>query len=299
MAAVITALTLWLVWLGYGYDLAYLGEFGLSPEQLGHGSSDFLLRSFRPVLAMAEALVKFKEWETQQRLLIELAWASAAMASCASLLLALGAYAYSLRRLGPTGQERYVASCFSAVWSSNPVLAVLQLLSPLKRPVHAVRAAWVDESRRWMLWTRLVALGGGPAIGVAGLVIGYATVTVAVLVFGVVILAISGWPLSATQAGTRSARAEVIEPTKCAKPGGHQGPHCVRIVIRGCESVRGRLIDRNSQRVFIFVKAHGGHVDFPLAGTVVEDVSDESAATHGGGEMTQNCRAQSRDGAAP
>lgn len=281
LAAAVTALTLWLIWIGYGYDLGYLGEFGLSPEQMGRGTSDFLLRSYRPLLAMAESLVKFNAWEAQHRLLLALAWPVAIVALFASSVLALGAYVYSLRRRGPTGQERWVAARCAVFWSSNLVLAVRELVTPVMSPALAIRSAWADETTRWFVPTRLVGVAGGLAISFAAFASMYALILVCAFVLVLAITAVSGWPLSATQAGVRSAREGVINPAKCAVPPSYEGPHCVRIVIRDCEIARGRLVDRNAQRIFLFMKAQKTHVDLPLMGSVVEDVAEEQPSVQG------------------
>jgi hypothetical protein len=281
LAAAVTALTLWLIWLGYGYDLAYLGEFGLSPEQLGRGTSDFLLRSYRPLLAMAESLIKFDAWEAQQRILLRLAWSAAIVALFASSVLAFGAYAYSLRRRGSTTQERWVATRFAAFWSSNLLLAFRELVTPVLGPALALRSVWIDETTRWLVPTRLVGIAGGFAMSVAAFASMYALILACAILLGIAITAVSGWPLSATQAGVRSARDGVINPSKCAVPPSYEGPHCVRIVTKDCEVARGRLIDRSSQRIFLFVKARKTNVDLPLSGSVVEDVADEQPPAQG------------------
>ena len=281
LAAVVTVLTLWLIWLGYGYDLAYLGEFGLSPEQMGRGTSDFLLRSYRPLLAMAESLIKFEAWDAQQRILLGLAWAAAAVALFTSSVLAFSAYAYSLHRRGPTAHERWVAEQFAVFWSSSLLLAVRELVSPVMRPARAVRAVWIDETTRWVVPTRLVGVAGGLATSVAAFASMYALILTCAFVLGIAITAVSGWPLSATQAGMRSARDGVINPAKCAVPPSYEGPHCVSIVVKDCEVARGRLIDRSTQRVFLFIKAQKTHVDLPLSASVVEDVADEEPPMQG------------------
>ena len=275
LAWVVAALTLWLIWLGYGYDLGYLGEFGLSPEQLGRGTSDFLLRSYRPLLVMAESLIRAQSWETQQRLLLALAWPFGIVAALATLTLALGAYAYSVRRHGWTRQEQWLATPVLVLWRSNLMIAVRELASPLATPVRVVHRAWVDEGARWKIYTRLVGFAGGLAVGGMYLVVAYVLIVVSAFALGVAITAVSGWPLTATQAGRRSALESVIRPTKCGQPNSFEGPHCLRVVVQGCELARGRLIDRTSQRIFVFVRAKRAHVDLSLEGSIVEDVPDE------------------------
>ena len=281
LAATVTTLSLWLIWLGYGYDLAYLAEFGLSPEQLDRSASDFLLRSYRPLLAMAESLMKFNAWDSQQRILVGLVWPAALMALVTSALLALSAYAYSLRRRGSTYQERWVMTRVSALWSSNMLLAVRDLVAPVMRPARALRSVWVDKSTRWVFLTRVVGFAGGLAIGGALFVTMYVVILAAAFVLGVAITAVSGWPLTATQAGQKSAREGVIDPAKCAAARSYDGPHCVRVVINGCEVARGRLVDRGAQRIFLFMKAQNSPADFPMAKTIVEAVYDESPPSRG------------------
>ena len=72
--------TIFLTLIGYGYDVAYLEEFGLSPTMVQHGPLDFLLRSTYAMVAVIKFYNELAQLlgtiEGLQTIWARLSWAS-------------------------------------------------------------------------------------------------------------------------------------------------------------------------------------------------------------------------------
>jgi hypothetical protein len=279
LASFITLLSLWLIWMSYGYDLAYLEQFGLSPDQLGRSATDYLIRSYRPFLALLERMDKLFSWEGQAAIAEKLWWDSAGFALAVSLVLPFIAWCCSLTKGHKGYLEKKITIWTHAIWHSNVTLAVRDLCSPVAVPVRIIRTAWLNQSTRWLVKVRLLGYLGGFLSGLGMFAAMYVLLNVMLSAIGFVVILLTLFPLSAATTGERYAKNEIINPKSCAPLHSHKKPTCVRVIIKGCEVARGREIDRTDKRLFLYIRSTQKPItmELPLNDAIVETVFDEKS----------------------
>lgn len=294
-ASVITLISLWLIWISYGYDLAYLREFGLSPDQLGRSPSDYLIRSYRPFLELLDGFAKILTWDGQQSIRTDLMWASILVFVSLSIVFAVMAWLYSSKRGRSPYIEQFPLSWLlprlSVLWSSNMLLAARGLcssasrllrLTPLCAPAFRSlgnnHTTWQNRTTRWQVNTRLFGYGGGLATGASMFVAAYALFNVIFFVFATLIVTLTPLFFNGALAGARNAKMEVINPIHCVASLSQTRSICVRVIIKGCEVARGREIDRTDKRIFLYVRSTKKNIELPLNDAIVETVLDEKSA---------------------
>ena len=273
LAVIVSLYSLGLTLLGYGYDLAYLGELDLSPELVQRTPWDFLIRSYRP---LAEITVKVTAALSFDRSIdFTSIWLSDPVIRtslwCISALVPIVAFL-------PNRHE-------SMLWK----LAGQLLNTPwVKRCQGAASAAtaWTksrfeDRKNR----SRLLGYLGwlAPPLGAALLVFLMYWVLVAITIFALfgVILG----PMMGFNSGKRDANVRVKEATGCVASTLAQQP-CVAISRDGCEVARGRLIDIGTTRIFLrTLDSNRGILSVPLERNTVsvlvgEEATKSAAKTH-------------------
>lgn len=278
LAVIVSLYSLGLTLLGYGYDLAYLGELGLSPELAQRTPWDFLIRSYKP---LAEITVKVTAALSFDRsidftsiwLSDPVIWTSL---WCASALVPIVAFLPNRRESG--------------LWKLTRQLLNTSRAMCIRETASAV-AAWTksrfdDRNNR----LRLIGYLGwlAPPLGAALLVwlMYWAFVAVMTLaLFGVIL-----GPMLGFNSGKRDAANRVKQAQACVASIEHYQP-CVAINRDGCEIARGRLIDVGTTRIFLYhLDNKSGVLSVPLERNTVSILVSEEATKIA---ATRHCASQS------
>ena len=262
LLSVFPVLTIILTLIGYGYDLAYLEAFGLSPKMLGHGPLDFLLRATYGLLPLIDKSSTLKELLSTTKGLTQIWMATEWMRyTGAAVALALVLLAISAKEFAGTTPFRS------------------QLLTRNRDRAHWLKAqashAFEGVSKPWRFLLGSATMGWlappvtayllGAAVWVAG---------------SLVLLALTAAPIVGITGGRVYARELVIDPAHCAQKSSdgqriRDGATCVRVLKDGKELARGRLIDQTNNRVWLLRKRPWTVTSIPLDGAVVEYTDGE------------------------
>lgn len=222
--------TLCLTLMGYGYEMGYLNEFGLTPEALQRTPTDFLLRAYLPLVGAFEGVMGIWTREAFLRALLQVgdffmhAWVMV------PLCVAVPIYVY---------------------WRANRDATLMPLLRKLacSRPmwrIGTVVRRWTPGRPRllgWFGWTGAPALLLGAAtllyVGTGAVV--WATTFVLVVI-----------PASASTQGREAAIRNVKQARGCDTRVKLEHAPCVRVLQGDVELARGRLITRSAERVLLF-----------------------------------------------
>lgn len=253
---VVAAFTLVLTLLGYGWTAGSLSPFGLRAHDLQRTPLDFLLASEQVVvlyLKFAASASRNPPWHV----LFDL-WSASGIyalgAGCGVFFLTL---AWVRRSSIASAWDRYAAATFRR--------------TRIPHVVSHVRSSLAQKGRA-AYWGSAAIVG---ALYVIAVPLALAVVWAVIAVFSVLIAAI---PLQPAVMAERHTHAAVIAPAACRSLKGEQlnrqGAHCVKVVKDACEVARGRLIDGNEKRIWLFTKKPERVTSVPLDGSVVEDVSE-------------------------
>lgn len=255
--------TVILTLIGYGYDLAYLESFGLSPQTLDHGPLDFLLRSTYGLLRLIDKLNTLKDWLTTAEGVNQIWQGTEWMRYIgAAVALALLLLAIALKELA--GNAPFESSfLMRSIERSHRVLALAI------RTAASIRRDW-----RFLLGSAAVGWACPP-------VIAYLLGAILWIAGSLVLVALTAAPLAGFAAGKAYAHEGVIEPTHCRQTSGDgrkakDGALCVRVLKDGKELARGRLIDQKNNRAWLFRKQPWAVSAIPLDGAVIEYTGSES-----------------------
>lgn len=265
LALIVSLYSLGLTLLGYGYDLAYLGELGLSPELAQRTPWDFLIRSYKP---LAEITVK-----VTNALSLELAidftniWLSDPVIWtslwCLAALVPFVAFF-------PNRRE-------SMLWKLAGQLVNTPWVKRFGGAASAA-AAWTKlrfDDRKNRL--RLLGYLGwvAPPLGAALLVFLMYWVFVAVTFFA--LFGVIFGPMMGFNSGKRDANTRIEQAVGCVASTLNQQP-CVAISRDGCEVARGRLIDIGTTRIFLRpLDSNRGILSVPLERNTVSVLVGEEA----------------------
>lgn len=256
--------TVTLTLIGYGYDLAYLGEFGLSPQTVQHGPLDFLLRATYGLLPLIDTSNSLKELlsttEGLARIWGDSEWVRYVGAAVALTLLLLAIASKEFSSDAPFRSQRLLRTIGRARKVSAGVALVLGRISRAWRFVLGFAAAgWLSPPVLFYL------------IGAALWLVG-----------ALLLLALTAAPIIGIKAGKIHAREHVIDPARCVQKTGdgqliRDGASCVRVIKDGRELARGRLIDQTGNRVWLLRKHPWSVTSVPLDGAVVEYTDNEAS----------------------
>lgn len=264
LLSVLPVLTIILTLIGYGYDLAYLEAFGLSPQMLGHGPLDFLLRATYGLLPLIDKATALKDFlsttEGLARLWRDTEWMRYVGAAVALALLLLAIAAKELAGPAPFKSRFLVRSVESAH----------QLKTQVTRTFGGVSRAW-----RFVI--------GSATLGwLAPPVMTYLIGAILWFVGSLVLLGLTAAPIVGIAAGKAHAHKLVIEPAHCSQKSDtgettRDGAPCVSVLKDGKELARGRLIDQTSTRIWLLRKQPWTVVAIPLDGAVIEYTEHDSS----------------------
>lgn len=259
-------MTLGLSLMGYGRDAGYLGEFGLTPEQLQRTPLDFLLRGHFGILGLIKFDMSYsqalfsREWLMNQ-------WWSAQPTVLFFSIVAVATLAIA-HRFPPIDRRQLELHNPRRPWWGHRVLCNLRS----------------NESRDRRFRISLYSAPFVVAIVIPAILLSLAFLIhfiVDVLIVLNVLL-----PAGPADMGQHDAHTEVIDPTECRliQSSAH-GAHCIRVIRNGCEIARGRYIDQTQNRVWLYHKQGRNTSSAPLDGSVVEDVAIEDPQP-----IAQGCR---------
>ncbi len=256
--------TVALTLIGYGYDLAYLGEFGLSPQTVQHGPLDFLLRATYGLLPLIDQSNALKELlstaEGVARIWRDTEWVRYVGAAAALTLLLLAIAIKEFSGDAPFRSQRLERAMGSA----------RQIFARVALPLGGISKAW-----RFVLGFATVGWLAPP-------VVVYLLGAGLWFVGALVLLALTAAPFIGISAGKTHARELVIEPAHCVLKSDagkliRDGASCVRVLKDGKELARGRLIDQTGNRVWLVRKQPWSVTSIPLDGAVIEYTDNESS----------------------
>lgn len=255
--------TIILTLIGYGYDLAYLEAFGLSPQMLEHGPLDFLLRATYGLLPLIETSTHLKEQlsttEGLHRIWRDTEWMRYIGTAAALTLLSL---AFLSKELASTAPFRsHVFAC--AMGRARAFIA---------KAAHTYKSI----SKAWRL-----VFGFGVAGWLTPPVFAYLLGAVLWIVGTLVLFSLTAAPFVGITAGRTHAYELVVAPVHCARKSSvgqrtRDGATCVRVLKDGKELASGRLIDQTNNRVWLLRKRPWVVTSVPLDGAVVEYTAEES-----------------------
>lgn len=263
LLSVLPVLTIILTLIGYGYDLAYLEAFGLSPQMLEHGPLDFLLRATYGLLPLIDKSTALKEMlstaEGLARLWGDTEWMRYVGAAVALALLLLAFTATELADTEP----------FKSRFLMRTVRSAHRLKTQVTRTFGGV-------SRAWRFVIAAATLGW-----LAPSLMTYLIGAILWFVGSLVLLALTAAPIVGLAAGRAHAHKFVIEPTHCSQRSEEgatkkDGAPCVSVLKDGKELARGRLIDQTSTRIWLLRKQPWAVVAIPLEGAVIEYTEHDS-----------------------
>lgn len=266
LALIVSLYSLSLTLIGYGYDMGYLGEFGLSPELVQRTAWDFLIRSYMPLLDIFIKITNALNFERSIDFVCT--WLSTPIIwfSLLSLAMLVPVIAFL-----PNRRE-------SALWKLAGVLVDMPWFCRIRKSaITAVR--WTKsrfEERRNRL--RLLGYFGWlvPPLGAAFLAwlmywvfVGAMTLALFGTIFG---------PMLGFYSGKRDADVRVKQAHSCLASTAKQQP-CVVLTRGGCELASGRLIDIGANRIYLFpFEKNGRFLSVPLErNTVSMFVGEEPA----------------------
>lgn len=262
LLSTLPVITIILTLLGYGYDLAYLEAFGLSPQAVQHGPLDFLLRATYGLLPLIEKSNSLKELLSSAdglaRIWRDTEWMRYVGAAIALAMLLLAIASKEFASATPFDSPRLSRTTQRANQFIAKVACALGSVSRTWRFLFGFAAAgwFVSPVAIWLLGASLWLVGS------------------------LVLLALTAAPIVGLTAGTTHAREHVIEPAQCVQRSvdrqkTRDGAICIRVLKDGKEIARGRLIDQTSNRVWLFRKHPWSVASVPLDGAVIEYTGDE------------------------
>jgi len=250
-ALVLSVITLFLTLLGYGHELAFLEKLGLRPEDLQYAPLDFLMRSWRPLLAWINSHNKVFTWEHSQHLL-KMMWQDA--------WLPLSIFAILFMAVDWIRQHpKFTAKMSRKTLSGSNWIALLW-----QKFLQKLRA------RKWRY------------AGWLGFPIFFTYATGVLLIFYVVstlvLVGIAIVPALGFASGTERAKEEVINPKTCLGTklvkGHEKDPQarCLRVMRDDKELARGYLIEYGTDRVFLYQPSMQHWLSVPLRNAIVEEI---------------------------
>lgn len=278
LAVFVSLYSLGLTLLGYGYDLAYLGELGLSPEFVQRTPWDFLIRSYKPLAEIAVRVTSAQSFErsidfTNIWLSDPVIWTSL---WCASALVPFVAFLPNRRESmlwklagrmvdAPSVKRIREIANTAAAWTKSRFddrknrLRLLGYLGWLVPPLGAALLVWL------MYWAFVVAM----TLALLGIILG---------------------PMLGFNSGKRDAVSRIKKAQACVVSTEHQQP-CIAINRDGCEIARGRLIDVGTTRIFLYhLDNKSGVLSVPLERNTVSILVSEEATKIA---ATRHCASQS------
>ncbi|UCV03324.1 hypothetical protein [Dechloromonas denitrificans] len=237
MAMLVSAYSLGLTLLGYGYDLFYLDKFGLYPELLQRTPLDYLVRSYRPVLQITIDLTKYLGIEQM------IDFVRQAFFNPTFRYLALGA-----------GVFVSILVWFSIAWPGRHSTTVwkkaVQIFhSSIFVIVQSRLTDYLLLMRAKLTRLRVIGWIGWlvPPIGLGvGLCVLYCVLS---FVFACTIFLLIVGPYIGSKQGSIDADA-ILNRKGCLEETARQG-NCIRVIKDDCELVRGKLIDIGGNRIFL------------------------------------------------
>lgn len=259
--------TIALTLMGYGYDLAYLEAFGLSPSIVQHGPLDFLLRSVYALMSVFETRTdlktQFSSIDGIHGIWQETEWMRYALSAFVITLILAAILAKELGQQQP----------FQSVWLQH---TLTRAKKPSQLALEKYRFLPKQISMAWRL------LIGGAAIGwLIPPVFVYMFSAVAWAGITLAITFVASVPLIGFSSGKSHAQLSVIDPMGCEQksPQGvttQAGASCVRILKDGKEQARGRLIEQSANRVWLLQKQPWNVIAIPTDGATVEYTTSEA-----------------------
>ena len=263
--------TIFLTLIGYGYDVAYLEEFGLSPTMVQHGPLDFLLRSTYAMVAVIKFYNELAQLlgtiEGLQTIWARLSWASyGAMALSMLAVTAFIAIKELQRELPFRSPRAHRAATFISRTLTTAWTWVVKTLSK------------VSDEWRYITGAAFFGWLFPLLLTYAVLLLTWASLTVAMFML---VMA----PLIGIRAGERDARTHVINPQQCSHRSNegakqHDGALCARVLKGDNIIATGRLIEQSSTRIWLLRQHPWAVHSVPLDGAVVEYINDKPHQTH-------------------
>jgi len=228
-AFALSLITLALSLAGYGYELAYLNEFGLSPEELQRTPLDFLLRAY---ISIVHALPGFHSFWTLESFYAYMGRLIGAffdgwliLALCLLVPISVFIKCHWRESMKPALEELAYSP---VVWHTRRLIVSLL---PKRSSVLGLLG-----------WT--LVPGGLGLIATALYIAVGVFLTIALLILAIV-------PVSSMKIGQKNAIENVKAVSGCVDLKIEQAP-CVRVLQNDTEIARGRLIARSGERVFLF-----------------------------------------------
>ncbi|TVO67609.1 hypothetical protein [Denitromonas ohlonensis] len=259
-ALLISVLTLALTLIGYGYDLAYLEPFGLSPEMVGRSPLDFLMRSYRPLMHWTEPMARIWNLGTF------LSWLESWLSSQTVQLL-----------MAALGITLTIAIYLTQAW--RPIIRpTLGQMTTALRAHHYIAPALRVFRRLTPRRSRLLGYFGWLAVPLGFVSAASAVYLIMSLVLSLLFVMVVYIPSLGVSSGSADAKIQVITAQTCDLRQARVAP-CVRIRDENGagENVQGRLIDISGGRAYLFVANTGSDgrqfVSVPLDHKTVELVA--------------------------
>lgn len=266
LLSLLPVITVALTLMGYGYDLAYLEPFGLTPQALQHGPLDFLLRSTYALLSIVETTNELKAListtEGVHRIWSDTEWMRYAVASGFVMMVLM---AILLKQAGAICN--WITSLASQISKSQS--------KPVVIAMSAGKALYKRLTTEWQF-----VLGGAAAGWIAPSVFVYLLAGVLWIIVSLMIFLLCIAPLIGISAGRSNAHEYVISPQRCGTVSKRdvkaaRGASCLRVIKDGKELARGRVIDQTSTRVWLWVKQPWRVMSVPIEDATLEQVELE------------------------
>lgn len=220
LAVFLSLLTLALTLMGYGYVFGKLESLGLHPEQLAMTPTDFLLRSYMPLVHAGSVLTSTFEEFPYLIIHQDIGWVMGLVTAVAALGCAVYAYLASHPSVRSWCFRRWQDLLYCK-W------------------VHRATTATANGLTRWRL------LGWLGWVTVPGVMI-FVSSVVGVLTIALWLIVV-WWPLQWAHFGKLDADLYLLNAAEC-----NSVAPCVRIVENGREIARGRLIDIVGKRAYLY-----------------------------------------------
>jgi hypothetical protein len=289
LGLLITALTICLSLLGYGFEWAYLLALGITPESLGLTPIDYLLRSWYPVLYILDRTSRLLTIDSLANM-----WAFVIFGKHLIWLLvvlpcltAFGAFFYVLMKPKQTRKQVVrsikIASPYVAIMGLSSVRhsAVMNILSKmLNAVVVLIQIIGRILERLWagMTPTRWWAYSGSlSALLIAALCVPILYV-VFLFMFGGPSVGVALLPLLGAQIGLERADRSVLNAQGCEQPGKHQAldwrdiATCVRVLKDGKELDSGYFVDQGGGQFYVFRPCINQPISFARSTITIEHI---------------------------